>query len=228
MTTETLTPIINSDFGLMKSPVSSERSAETQIKNVARCVTAYGEAGCKNVAIASHQVIECGAVKYLERLVKDYFIQRLAVDNSLALADLREDHQQGIELMRQHHTIRRAVEAGELTNGLLTSCCQLGIRVDIFASIEDEENQVLEEAITDTRIANKTLTEFVHGVDLLLILGASELAFAARKVASLNTKVVAVDLDFSAVQKLCLGKEDVAIITDVGLFLRFLSEYIYS
>ncbi|NES85686.1 MAG: hypothetical protein F6K10_32185 [Moorea sp. SIO2B7] len=227
MTTTTLTPIKRPTF---VPPLETSKSlTESQIKEAGRYIYAYGEAGFKTAMLIGSDLMKLGNSEQFKPLFRDHFISKVAMTNKVALADLNlafrnPRHPQDMELMRSY-TIRRCVESGILEEGLLHLCFVMGIVYYIFPSITDHEKTLLPEAIYDLRQANKILSNFLYGVDCLIVLGSSELAFAARAMASPETKFIVLDQDRCFVEKLCL-KEDLGIVTAPTHFVSKLNQFI--
>ncbi|MFN8392123.1 MAG: TIGR00300 family protein [Bdellovibrionota bacterium] len=234
----------NPNLVLGSAWASSERRLELLVEQIAWEVRRISDRSGKVVVCAGAVVVHTGGSIHLAQLVRDGYVQGLLAGNAFAVFEMEQSllgTSQGIDLKRgvpvpgghRHplkaiNIIRRAggmksaVEQGLLTQGIFHECISSRVPFCVSGSIGDEGP--LPETITDTLVAQNEYERILADADLLLLLSATPQALAVGGMASVDTKVVCVDLNPSVSAQLQdHGKpQTIGVATDVGVFLNLL------
>ncbi|HLB12670.1 MAG TPA: TIGR00300 family protein, partial [Dehalococcoidia bacterium] len=117
--------------------------------------------------------------------------------------------------------IRRAVEKGILTKGVMYTAIVKGVPFILGGSLRDDGP--LPEVITDVIQAQEDMREVIHkGVDFCLMLSTMLHSIATSNLLPGHVTVVCVDINPAVVTKLMDrgGIQAVGLVMDVGSFLR--------
>ena len=147
----------------------------------------------------------------------------VSVTKGEAIEHGHEHHLRTINTIRRLGGIRRAVDAGVLTSGIMYECVRAGVETVLAGSIRDDGP--LPEVISDTLQAQARMRQAVHGVGFALMIATALHSIATGNLLPAWVKVVCVDINPATVTKLAdRGTfQTVGLVTDVEPFLRSLA-----
>jgi hypothetical protein len=120
--------------------------------------------------------------------------------------------------------IRRAVESGKLTSGIMYEAVKAGVPYVLAGSLRDDGP--LPDTITDMNEAQDAYAEQLRGAGLVLCLGSMLHSIATGNMLPSWVKIVCVDINPAVATKVSdrgTGQA-VGVVTDVGLFLDLLAK----
>jgi lysine-ketoglutarate reductase/saccharopine dehydrogenase-like protein (TIGR00300 family) len=232
------------NFAFMQSAVSTEKPKGVAIREVARELARQRSSGGKTLLVAGPAVIHTGSGEYLRQLIRRGYIDVLFAGNALAAHDVEqalfgtslgvyldrqgladaghEHHLRAINRIRRAGGIRRAVQNGTLTSGVMFECVRSGVDFLLAGSIRDDGP--LPEVVTDVLVAQERMREKIRGVTFCLMIATTLQSIAVGNLLPAWVKVVCVDINPSTVIKLSdRGSfQTVGLVTDVEPFLRAL------
>ncbi len=233
-------------FGFMGSGVSSEKPKAVSLAAVASAIRETKTDGKKVLLVGGPAIVHTGSAEHVASLVRGGWIQTLFAGNALATHDIEqamfgtslgvsvtrgeaiehghEHHLRAINAIRRAGGIKKAVESGLLTSGIMYECVRAGIDVVLAGSIRDDGP--LPEVITDTLAAQRRMREAIGGVGFALCIATALHSIATGNLLPAWVKVVCVDINPATVTKLAdRGTfQTVGLVTDVEPFLRSLDE----
>lgn len=232
-------------FGFMTNDVSSERSDNIAVRKVAQTLKELKEHGKKAIVVAGPVVVHTGGAGALAALVREGYIKGFLGGNAIAVHDLESrfygtslgvdlrtgkpthgghyHHMRAINRINNHGSIQAAIEAGDLTEGLMYEVIKSEIPYCLAGSIRDDGP--LPETVMDMIEAQNRYTEIIKGTDMLLMLSTMLHSIGAGNMTPSWVKTICVDINPAVVTKLSdrgTGQA-VGIVSDVGLFLRTLA-----
>ncbi len=235
-------------FEFMSSPVSTERPKGLLIREIAESMKKIQREGGKVLVVAGPGLVHTGASSYIARMIDGGYIHVLFAGNGLAVHDIEsalygtslgvyldkkiraaeghEHHLWAINRIRRAGGIRKAVEQGVLTRGILYSCVKNGVDFLLAGSIRDDGP--LPDVVTDTLKAQELMREKARGVNLALMMATTLHAIATGNLLPASVKTVCVDINPAVVTKLTdRGTfQAIGLVTDVESFLRELCHYL--
>jgi len=147
-------------FEFMSSAVSSEKPKEFLVAEIARELRATRAAGKRVVVVGGPAIVHTGAGKYLERLIRDGFVDALFAGNALAVHDIESQffgtslgvdldsafpveeghvhHLRTVNRIRAAGGIRPAMDSGLLRSGIMYEAYTKNIPVVLAGSIRDD------------------------------------------------------------------------------------------
>ena len=233
-------------FAFMDSNVSTEKPKGIAIREVARELAHQRAAGGKTLLVGGPAIIHTGSGEFLQRLIRMGYIDVLFAGNALATHDIEqalfgtslgvyldreglaeaghEHHLRAINRIRRAGGIRRAVDAGILTSGVMYECVRHGVDFLLAGSIRDDGP--LPEVITDVLVAQQGMRAKIRDVTFCLMVATTLHSIAVGNLLPAWIKVVCVDINPSTVIKLSdRGSfQTLGLVTDVEPFLRVLVE----
>jgi lysine-ketoglutarate reductase/saccharopine dehydrogenase-like protein (TIGR00300 family) len=233
-------------FEFMGSEVSSEKPKGLLIRQVAERMRAAQEAGGRILLVAGPAVIHTGAGPDIARLVEAGWIDCLFAGNGFATHDIESNvlgtslgigvadgvpvegghanHVRVINEVRRHGSIAAAVEAGDVTGGVMHACVRHGVPFVLGGSVRDDGP--LPDTITDVAVAADAMRAQVPGVRVALMLATTLHAIATGNVLPASVETFCVDINQAVVTKLAdRGSHQAAgIVTDIGVFVRQLAD----
>ena len=233
-------------FSFMRSEVSSERPNKLAISQIARTMRQVREAGSKICFVIGPAVIHSGAGPYMERLIRNGYVQALFGGNAIAVHDVESQlfgtslgvnlknglpvpgghshHMRAINAMRRIGTIKRAVETNQLRSGIMYEAYSKGIDLVLAGSVRDDGP--MPDVVADMAEAQRRMRAALNGVDMCIMLATMLHSIATGNLLASHVKVVAVDINPATVTKLAdRGSfQAIGIVTDAELFLRELVE----
>jgi lysine-ketoglutarate reductase/saccharopine dehydrogenase-like protein (TIGR00300 family) len=231
-------------FEFMNSAVSTEKPKGVIVRQVARQLFENRASGGETLIVGGPALVHTGSVEHLSQLIRDKYVHRLFAGNALATHDIEQaffgtslgvqlDCGDSVEAGHEHHLrsinrirrlggIREAVEAGELTSGIMYECVKQNVPFLLAGSIRDDGP--LPEVITDALEAQRQMREQLQNVTLCLMVATMLHSVAVGNLLPAWVDVVCVDINPSTVIK--LGDrgsfQTVGIVTDVEPFMRAL------
>ncbi|HEY1205680.1 MAG: TIGR00300 family protein [Bryobacteraceae bacterium] len=233
-------------FAFMSNGVSSERQAETAVRQTAALIRQTLEQGKKVLAVAGPVVIHTGGAAGLAALIRHGFVQGVLSGNALGVHDIEaalfgtslglrlsdgrqeehghRNHMRAINAIYGCGGVRQAVESGRLRSGVLYECIQAGVPFVLAGSLRDDGP--LPETITDMNQAQDAYAAELKNAGLVLCLGSMLHSIATGNMAPSWIKFVCVDINPAVATKVSdrgTGQA-VGVVADVGLFLDLLAK----
>lgn len=229
-------------FGFMSSDVSTEKPKGAIVRNIADCFRDVKYRGQKILVVAGPAVVHTGAAGHFVNLIESGYVNILFAGNALAVHDIEyalfgtslgvyldrgipaehghENHMRAINTIRGHGGIRRAVERGALTKGIMHACVSHGVPFLLAGSIRDDGP--LPEVITDVIEAQRKMREMIDGVGVALMIATMLHSIAVGNLLPSTVRTICVDINPSVVTKLADRGSFQAhgVVTDVESFLR--------
>ncbi len=229
-------------FGFMSNDISAEVNKGIVIAGAARAMRQARAAGEKIVVVAGPAIVHSGGDAALARLVRGGWIDVLLTGNAFATHDLEKsilktslgvcqmsgraveggsrNHLYAINAVNRAGGIRRAVETGLVTSGVMHEAVRKGIAFVLAGSIRDDGP--LKDTITDMVVAQKAYVEALRGAGICLMLASALHSIAVGNLLPARVRTVCVDMTESVPVK--LGNrgtmQAVGLVTDVGFFLE--------
>ena len=237
-----------SPFEFMASEVSSEKPKALLIAEVAARVRGSRERGGRILAVCGPAVVHTGASADLARLVHDGWVDVLFAGNGFATHDIESNvlgtslgvsvdeglpmegghsnHLRVVNEIRRHGSIAAAVDAGYVTGGVMYECVQRGVPFVLGGSVRDDGP--LPDVVTDVVAAVDRMRDEVDGVGVALMLASTLHAIATGNILPAGVETYCVDINQAVVTKLADrgSHQALGIVTDVGLFVRELSNHL--
>lgn len=232
-------------FAFMTNTVSSERSVESAIEQVAREMKRIKEQGGKTIVVCGPVVIHTGGAEALAALVRTGCVHGLLSGNAIAVHDLEmqlfgtslgvdlktgevaehghSHHMRAINMIYGCGSIAAAVGQGLVKGGVMYEVIKSGIPYCLAGSIRDDGP--LPETVTDMLEAQKRYARIVEGADMILMLSSMLHAIGVGNMTPSWVRTVCVDINPAVVTKLSDrgSSQTVGIVSDVGFFLRSLA-----
>jgi lysine-ketoglutarate reductase/saccharopine dehydrogenase-like protein (TIGR00300 family) len=232
-------------FSFMSNEISSERQVETAVGQTAAIMRQMRTEGKKIIAVAGPVVVHTGGGEALLRLIRNHWISALLAGNALAVHDIEaallgtslgvrasdgrqeqhghRNHMRAINAINRAGNIRRAVETGVLTKGVMFECVRADVPFVLAGSLRDDGP--LPDVITDMNAAQDAYAEQLQGAGLVLCLSSMLHSIAVGNMLPAWVKIVCVDINPAVPTKVSdrgTGQA-VGVVTDVGLFLEMLA-----
>jgi lysine-ketoglutarate reductase/saccharopine dehydrogenase-like protein (TIGR00300 family) len=229
-------------FEFMSSAVSSEKPKESLIAEVARELMATRAAGKRVLLVGGPAIVHTGAGKYLERLIRHDFIDALFAGNALAVHDIESQyfgtslgvdlddafpveeghvhHLRTVNRIRAFGGIRAAIDAGNLTSGIMYEAYRKDIPVVLAGSIRDDGP--LPDVITDVVDAQRAMRAHVPEIGMALMVCTLLHSIAVGNLLPSSCKVICVDINPASVTKLTDrgSTQTIGLVMDAASFLR--------
>lgn len=231
-------------FEFMNSAVSTEKPKGVAIRQVAEELVRVKRAGGKSLIVGGPAIVHSGSGPHLCELIAGGYIHLLFAGNALATHDIEqalfgtslgvrvndgdiveaghEHHLRAINRIRRLGGIAKAVQQGELTDGVMHACVSYNIPYLLAGSIRDDGP--LPEVITDAIEAQNKMRQMVKGISFCLMVATTLHSIAVGNLLPAWVRVVCVDINPSTVIKLSdRGSfQTIGIVTDVEPFMRSL------
>ncbi|MFN3325207.1 MAG: TIGR00300 family protein [Bryobacteraceae bacterium] len=231
-------------FSFMSNGISSERQVETAVQQTVALIEQVRANGQKVVVVAGPVVVHTGGVPHLARLIRAGYVQALLCGNALGVHDIEaallgtslgvrqtdgrqeehghRNHMRAINAIYHAGGIRKAVESGRLTKGIMYECVKANVPFVLAGSLRDDGP--LPDTITDMNQAQDAYAKHLKGAGVVLCLGSMLHSIAVGNMLPSWVKIVCVDINPAVATKVSdrgTGQA-VGIVTDVGLFLEVL------
>lgn len=232
-------------FEFMGAGASSERRVEGIIESIAWDMDRIRERNGKIVVVAGPVVVHTGGAPHLAKLIAGGYVQALLGGNAIAVHDIERalygtslgvdmerginvlgghrHHLDAINFIRDHGSIRDAVDQGVLNSGVMYECVKHNVPFSLAGSIRDDGP--LPETKMDLVAAQAEYAELLNGADLILMLASMLHAIGVGNMTPAGVRLICVDINPAVVTKLADrgSLESVGVVTDVGSFLSLLS-----
>jgi arginine dihydrolase len=232
-------------FAFMNNEVSSERSVESVVRQLADEFRAVRERGGRTVVVAGPVVIHTGGAGALSALIREGWVDGLLSGNALAVHDVEsafygtslgvdlasgrptheghKNHMRAINRINGHGGLREAVAAGDLVQGVMYETIRAGIPFCLAGSIRDDGP--LPDTEMDLIRAQAGYAAITRDADLVLMLSSMLHAIGTGNMLPSWVKTVCVDINPAVVTKLVDrgSAQAVGVVNDVGLFLNALA-----
>jgi lysine-ketoglutarate reductase/saccharopine dehydrogenase-like protein (TIGR00300 family) len=237
-----------SPFEFMASEVSSEKPKDLLVAQVAQRVRDTRDAGGRVLVVCGPAVIHTGAGAHLARLVREGIVDVLFAGNGFAAHDIESNvlgtslgvnltegrpaehghsnHLRVINEVRRRGSIANAVADGFLRSGVMYECVLRNVPFVLGGSVRDDGP--LPDVHTDVVAAADAMRAHVPGVTVALMLASTLHAIATGNILPAGVETYCVDINQAVVTKLADrgSHQALGIVTDVGLFLRDLTEHL--
>jgi lysine-ketoglutarate reductase/saccharopine dehydrogenase-like protein (TIGR00300 family) len=233
-------------FEFMASEVSSEKPKGLLLEQVAERIRLAKERGGKVLAVCGPAVVHTGAAPDLARLILEGWVDVLFAGNGFATHDIEAsmlgtslgvsiadgaptegghaNHIRVINEIRRAGSIAAAVRSGLVTGGVMHACVTTGTPYVLAGSIRDDGP--LPDVVSDAVAAADAMRELIPGVAVALMLSSTLHAIATGNCLPAGVETFCVDINQAVVTKLADrgSHQTLGIVTDVGLFVRGLTE----
>lgn len=233
-------------FGFMSGEVSSERSVDVAVAQIAEELVDSQREGRKVVVVAGPVVVHAGGTAAFEYLIEHGYIDVLLSGNALAVHDIENslygtslgldldtgrpsagghrNHMRAINRIRRHGSIRAAVEAGDLSSGIMHKITRHHVPYCLAGSIRDDGP--LPETENDMIAAQSRYAELLEDASLVLMLSTMLHSIGVGNMLPSWAATVCVDINPAVVTKLADrgSGQAIGIVSDVGFFLRALAD----
>lgn len=232
-------------FGFMGGEVSSERSVDVAVAQIADDLLEAKQQGGKVVVVAGPVVVHTGGASALSSLIREGFVHGLLAGNALAVHDIESvffgtslgvdqrtgrptheghrNHIRAINRIRTYGSIAAAIEGGEIDHGIMYETISNRIPYSLAGSIRDDGP--LPETEMDMIEAQRQYAGIVKGATMVLMLSSMLHSIGTGNMLPSSVRTVCVDINPAVVTKLADrgSSQALGIVSDVGFFLRALS-----
>lgn len=233
-------------FGFMQSEVSIEKPRHQSLVEVAAALKASHARGGRNLLVLGPAVVHSGAADMLAQLLKTGIFDVIFGGNAIAAHDIENalygtslgfDLERGVAVRggHQHHLraintiraaggIRRAIEKGILTKGIMHAAYTSGIDVFLAGSIRDDGP--LPEVCTDVLEAKGIMRKKIEGVEVAVMTATALHSIATGNLLKARVRTFCVDINPDTVTKLMDrgSMQTTPIVMDCESFFHELSE----
>jgi lysine-ketoglutarate reductase/saccharopine dehydrogenase-like protein (TIGR00300 family) len=233
-------------FAFMTNTVSSERSIDTAVRQLAVEMQRLQANGGKTVIVCGPVVVHTGGADALASLVRNGYVQGFLGGNAIAVHDLElrffgsslgvdlktgevaehghSHHMRSINRINGYGSIQAAIEAGILKEGLMYEIIKKGVPYCLAGSIRDDGP--LPETVNDMLEAQKQYAAIIEGADLIIMLSTMLHSIGVGNMTPSWVKTICIDINPAVVTKLTDrgSAQAIGIVSDVGFFLRALEE----
>jgi lysine-ketoglutarate reductase/saccharopine dehydrogenase-like protein (TIGR00300 family) len=235
-------------FAFMTNEISSERRVEAAVSRVAEMMRSVRSARGRIAMVVGPVVVHTGGAPYLAQLIRSGYVQVLLSGNALAVHDIEfamfgtslgvnletgravegghHHHMRAINAIRRAGGIRQAIDQGVLSSGIMYECVRHDIDYVLAGSIRDDGP--LPDTIMDLVDAQDRYVASLKDASLVLILASMLHGIGVGNMLPSAVRVICVDINPAVVTKLADrgSSQTVGIVTDTGLFLHQLAEYL--
>jgi lysine-ketoglutarate reductase/saccharopine dehydrogenase-like protein (TIGR00300 family) len=236
-------------FSFMTNNVSSERAVDVTVSRIAEELETLKREGEKVVAVAGPVVVHTGGSEAFASILREGYVHGLLSGNALAVHDLEyqlfgtslgielstgkthneghRNHMRTINRINSFGSIAGAVHAGEVTGGIMYELTRNNIPYCLAGSIRDDGP--LPETEMDLVAAQDRYAEIIKGASMVLMLSSMLHSIGTGNMLPSWVKTVCVDINPAVVTKLMDrgSGQTIGIVSDVGLFLRVLSQNLF-
>ena len=209
-------------FGFMSSQVSPEKPVNAYIPDLAREMKKLRDSGKKIAHVVGTAIAHTGADESLSKLVEMGYVQALFTGNGFATMDIEKQlygttlgmdkntgrvlrkgyksHLMAINEMWKAGGIKKAVEDGVLTGGVLYECVRNNIPYVIGGSLRDDGP--LPDTVTNVMEAQDLMREYIKDIDMCIIYATMLHGIAVGNMLPSKVKTVAIDINPYVVTRL--------------------------
>ena len=239
-------PREKTNFEFMHGTVSSERPSETIIARVAKEILEVHRKGGKIALVGGPAIIHTGADKALAEIIRKGYINVLFAGNALATHDIEynlfgtslgmdlstgkpvtgghKNHLYAISEIMRAGSIKKAVEQGIITGGIMYECVKNDVPFVLAGSIRDDGP--LPDVITDILVAQDRMSDYTQSCSMVLMVATLLHSIAVGNCLPSYVKTVCVDINPSSVTKLMDRgtMQAIGVVSDAGTFLPLLAK----
>ncbi len=233
-------------FAFMANDISSERRTETAVRKIAQIMRQVKADGGRIVFVAGPVVIHTGGTQAFCEIIRNGFADALLAGNAIAVHDIEhqlfgtslgvdlehgnpieeghKNHMRAINTVNRYGSIRGAVEAGVLKQGVMYECVNNNVPFVLAGSIRDDG------PLPDTEMnlvqAQEEYAKQIEGAKMVICLSSMLHSIGAGNMTPSWVRMVCVDINPAVVTKLSDrgSAQTVGVVTDVGTFLNLLAE----
>ncbi|OYT52872.1 MAG: TIGR00300 family protein [Candidatus Altiarchaeales archaeon ex4484_2] len=209
-------------FGFMTSQVSPEKPINAYIPDLAREMKKLRDDGGAIAHVVGTAIAHTGADKAFTELIKMGYVQALFTGNGFATMDIEKQlygttlgmdkntgrvlrrgyksHLMAINEMWKTGGIKKAVEDGVLTGGVLYECVRNNIPYVIGGSLRDDGP--LPDTVTNVMEAQDLMREYIKDIDMCIIYATMLHGIAVGNMLPSKVKTVAIDINPYVVTRL--------------------------
>jgi lysine-ketoglutarate reductase/saccharopine dehydrogenase-like protein (TIGR00300 family) len=239
-------PREKTNFEFMHGTVSSERPSETIIARVAKEILEVHRKGGKIALVGGPAIIHTGADRALAGIIRKGYINVLFAGNALATHDIEynlfgtslgmdlstgkpvtgghKNHLYAISEIMRAGSIKKAVDQGIITEGIMYECVKNDVPFVLAGSIRDDGP--LPDVITDILVAQDRMREYTQSCSMVLMVATLLHSIAVGNCLPSYVKTVCVDINPSSVTKLMDRgtMQAIGVVSDAGTFLPLLAK----
>lgn len=233
-------------FAFMANDISSERRTETAVRKIAEMMRHVKADGGRIVFVAGPVVVHTGGTTAFCEIIRRGFADALLAGNAIAVHDIEhqlfgtslgvdlehgnpieeghKNHMRAINTINRHGSIRGAVEAGVLRQGVMYECVKNNVPFVLAGSIRDDG------PLPDTEMnlvqAQEEYARLLDGAKMVICLSSMLHSIGAGNMTPSWVRMVCVDINPAVVTKLSDrgSAQTVGVVTDVGTFLNLLAQ----
>jgi lysine-ketoglutarate reductase/saccharopine dehydrogenase-like protein (TIGR00300 family) len=233
-------------FAFMANDISSERRTETAVRKIAEMMRQIKAEGGRIVFVAGPVVIHTGGVGPFSELIRRGYVDALLAGNAIAVHDIEsalfgtslgvdlehgapieeghKNHMRAINAINRCGSIRGAVEAGVLRNGVMYECVRNQVPFVLAGSIRDDGP--LPDTEMDLVRAQDEYARLLADAKMVICLSSMLHSIGAGNMLPSWVRMVCVDINPAVVTKLSDrgSQQTVGVVTDVGAFLQLLAQ----
>jgi lysine-ketoglutarate reductase/saccharopine dehydrogenase-like protein (TIGR00300 family) len=235
-------------FEFMHGTVSSERPSETIIEKIAVEMIRLKKRGGKIGIVGGPAIIHTGAAPALAEIIRNGCIDVLFAGNALATHDIEynlfgtslgmnidtgtlvagghKHHIYALSEVIRAGSIKKAVESGIITGGIMYECVKNNIPYVLAGSIRDDGP--LPDVITDTMAAQDEMRRYIRDLDMVIMIGTLLHSVAVGNCLPSYVKTICVDINPASVTKLMDRgtMQAIGVVSDAGAFLPLLAKHL--
>lgn len=233
-------------FAFMANDISSERRTETAVKKIAAMMRQVKADGGRIVFVAGPVVVHTGGTQAFCEIIRQGFADALLAGNAIAVHDIEhqlfgtslgvdlehgnpieeghKNHMRAINTVNRYGSIRGAVQAGVLKQGVMYECVNNNVPFVLAGSIRDDGP--LPDTEMDLIKAQEEYTRLLDGAKMVICLSSMLHSIGAGNMTPSWVRMVCVDINPAVVTKLSDrgSAQTVGVVTDVGTFLNLLAQ----
>lgn len=243
---------LKQSFEFMSSDISSEKPKALLVEQVAHQMREVKERGKRILWVSGPAVVHTGAGPDLSALIRAGYVDAFFAGNGVAAHDIEsnmfgtslgvylaqglpaehghEHHIRAINELRRHGSFEAAIDAGVFSDGIVYHLVKHNADYLFGGSVRDDGP--LPDVVTDMLEVQRRLRDLVWGkgggdlVGYCIVVGTMLHGIATGNVLPASVPLVCIDINQATATKLMdRGSwQSMAIITDVGLFIRELAE----
>ncbi|MBL8191980.1 MAG: TIGR00300 family protein [Acidobacteria bacterium] len=233
-------------FAFMANDISSERRTETAVRKIAEMMRQIKTDGGRIVFVAGPVVIHTGGTQAFCEIIRRGFVDALLAGNAIAVHDIEhqlfgtslgvdlehgnpieeghKNHMRAINTINRYGSIRGAVEAGVLKQGVMYECVKHNVPFVLAGSIRDDGP--LPDTEMDLIQAQEEYAKQIEGAKMVICLSSMLHSIGVGNMTPSWVRMVCVDINPAVVTKLSDrgSAQTVGVVTDVGTFLNSLAQ----
>ncbi len=233
-------------FAFMANDISSERRTETAVRKIAKMMRQIKADGGRIVFVAGPVVIHTGGTAAFCEIIRSGFADALLAGNAIAVHDIEhqlfgtslgvdlehgnpieeghKNHMRAINTINRYGSIRGAVEAGVLKQGVMYECVKNNVPFVLAGSIRDDGP--LPDTEMDLIQAQEEYAKQIEGAKMVICLSSMLHSIGVGNMTPSWVRMVCVDINPAVVTKLSDrgSAQTVGVVTDVGTFLNLLAQ----